>query len=364
MDIVICGNYGAGNLGDEAILASILQSIKKCEPQASVTVLSADPFYTEKIHQIKSVYLFPSGIRSFLRGIFKREFFCTSRTVKNSDKIIFGGGELFSLEKKARIIWLIQAFFLYLSGKKVYIYAQSFAETKYNFFPKWVLKKAALVTVRDKESFNLASKLVGNTQKLYLTTDPIFLLNTTPPEHRKQTCVIVPRDIPQYTEILIKNLAQLSLLVGQKYGLTTDIINFHATSKKDRYIVDTILARTTEVPSSSNHFALDFNGIIKTFGDAKFVVGVRLHSVLISILTKTPFITISYSKKIENFLKDIGLEELIIKLENIRLENLSNKFEEVWSKRAEYQEKLDNIAKTLKEKALLNEELLRDFLKN
>lgn len=364
MNIVISGNYGAGNLGDEAILASILQSIKKRESESSVTVLSADPSYTEKIHHVKSAYLFPSGIRSLLRGIFKKEFFRTLKTVRECDRIIFGGGELFSLERKAQIIWLIQAFFLYLSDKKVYIYAQSLAETSCNFFLKWVLKKAALITVRDKESFNLALKLVGNTQKLYLTTDPVFLLDAPASEHQKQMCIIVPRDIPRYTEILIKNLAQLSISIGRKYGLKTDIINFHATSKKDRYIVDTILARTTEIPSSSTHFTLDFNGIIKTFGSSEFAIGVRLHSILISILTKTPFIAISYSKKIENFLKDIGLEKLIIKLEDINPENLSNKFEEVWSKRAEYQEKLANIAETLKEKALLNEELLKDFLKD
>src|SRR3972149_2781088 len=47
---LISGYYGEGNIGDEAILAGIIQEVGRHDPEASYTVLSFDPADTERRH--------------------------------------------------------------------------------------------------------------------------------------------------------------------------------------------------------------------------------------------------------------------------------------------------------------------------
>ena len=42
-NIVICGAYGFGNVGDEAILESIIASLSMSYPNCNITVLSRNP---------------------------------------------------------------------------------------------------------------------------------------------------------------------------------------------------------------------------------------------------------------------------------------------------------------------------------
>ena len=41
--ILICGAYGLGNSGDEAILTAILRQVREAAPDADITVLSRNP---------------------------------------------------------------------------------------------------------------------------------------------------------------------------------------------------------------------------------------------------------------------------------------------------------------------------------
>jgi len=66
MKIVIAGNYGANNLGDEMILEGLLKLLNDVVPDAKITVLSSEPKDTKKRHKVKSLNLFPAGFRSYL----------------------------------------------------------------------------------------------------------------------------------------------------------------------------------------------------------------------------------------------------------------------------------------------------------
>lgn len=56
MKIVISGFYGAGNLGDESILSSILSSIKNQYPNAEFTILSFNPVETSKLYSVNAIF--------------------------------------------------------------------------------------------------------------------------------------------------------------------------------------------------------------------------------------------------------------------------------------------------------------------
>ena len=54
--VLICGSYGHGNAGDEAILEAIVGAFRRRNPEEPITVLSRSPEETEKRHGVKAVY--------------------------------------------------------------------------------------------------------------------------------------------------------------------------------------------------------------------------------------------------------------------------------------------------------------------
>ncbi len=56
--VVICGAYGRGNAGDEAILQSILQEVRELDPDVPVCVVSRNPAETRLIHRVQAVHTF------------------------------------------------------------------------------------------------------------------------------------------------------------------------------------------------------------------------------------------------------------------------------------------------------------------
>lgn len=53
--VVISGYYGFGNVGDEAVLAAILQQLTHLWPKARYTVLSGNPPATMQEHGVEAI---------------------------------------------------------------------------------------------------------------------------------------------------------------------------------------------------------------------------------------------------------------------------------------------------------------------
>ena len=66
-DVVISGYYGLGNSGDEALLRSIVDDLRKISPDITITALSGDASLTNKMYGIKTINRFNpfSIIREF-----------------------------------------------------------------------------------------------------------------------------------------------------------------------------------------------------------------------------------------------------------------------------------------------------------
>ena len=78
--ILICGAYGLGNSGDEAILTAILRQVRDAAPDADITVLSRNPAETAEQYHVKALYMF--------------DFPGIHRVLNNTRLYINGGGSL------------------------------------------------------------------------------------------------------------------------------------------------------------------------------------------------------------------------------------------------------------------------------
>lgn len=141
--VVLSGYYGFDNIGDEAILLSIIQALKERKADIDITVLSHNPQRTSNLYGVKAVN------RWSLKEV--------KATLKDSDLLISGGGSLL------QDITGIKSLLYYLGvvglarrlGKPVFFYAQGIGPVDGwlgRRLMRLTVNRVEAVTVRDEQS--------------------------------------------------------------------------------------------------------------------------------------------------------------------------------------------------------------------
>lgn len=163
MRYLLVGNYGTGNLGDEALRQYFLQAFSEIDWQ----VLSANP-------QSNELPRLPAGFRSF----FRFDWLQTLQALRKSDGLVFGGGSLFTDAESSYACWLwwCQAVWAWLFRKPIILAFQGIGPTNTftgRLFARWVVRRARFVSVRD--SFSLARVKEWRSDVVH-SFDPVFYL--------------------------------------------------------------------------------------------------------------------------------------------------------------------------------------------
>jgi polysaccharide pyruvyl transferase CsaB len=330
--IVVCGHYGSTNIGDEAIGVSLIQRLKNKHPDAEITFLSYDPENTNKYLNVKSNYLLPLGLKSFFRGIFKGELFKTLKTIKNCDKFVLGGGGLFTDEKIfAVFLWGLHAFCAYRYKKPVFMIGQSIGplSTKTG---KWIVKKAFnkadKIIVRDSNSRKLLQNL---NVKRDINIEPDLVFNLQINQNYKDenlNKIIEQNNLKGYfivnlrpwhknTKILYKKINQIIGQIYEKYKLLPVLVPFQTHGQNDAELMSKIIEQNNgKYPFLLQKFDQNIVKVLSVIKGADFTMGMRLHSLIFSMIQNVPIISLSYSTKINNLLSDRGLSDYIVDIKN------------------------------------------------
>jgi len=184
MRAVLVGNYGVGNLGDEALREYFLASF----PEVEWKVLSARPSRDEYAR-------LPGGWRSFLGFRWIR----TLRMMRTADAVVFGGGSLFTDVESpyACYLWGFHGWVASLLGKKIVLAFQGmgpYRTKRGEWIARKIVAKAAFISVRDEESGKRLEPWSKNT-KVVQTFDPVFslFLDKKPTKNTKNVFTIIPR---------------------------------------------------------------------------------------------------------------------------------------------------------------------------
>ena len=367
MKVVICGNYGATNLGDEAILDGILSIIANVDPTAVITVLSANPEETSTRHNVKSEYLLPCGPRSLIRGILGGHIGRTFKGIQECDAFILGGGGLLGDEKMmAMVIWPLQAAFASLLRKPIFCLGQSVGPLR-TFFGRMmagnVFKKALSATVRDSKSQQLLHSL-GVSMPTVLA-DPAFCVHVSGPLDSKRENLVflslrgwrIKESVAMY-----KYIAQLIVWIWSEYGLKTILVPFSEHPENDTSVLNNILVQV-EKPEAAEvlEYSGDYRKVIQLMSRCKAVIGMRLHSLIFATMTQTPFMALSYSEKVRNLTTDLEMDRYTFDWGKVDLDELQTGFKRLME---DYDGTTLNLgAKNLlmRAKAHEHEELLRTF---
>lgn len=296
--ILISGFYGFGNLGDEAVLAGMLQSLRARLGEVPMTVLSADPNATEAAHGVRAVGRTDPGA---IIGAMRR-----------ARLFLSGGGSLLQDATSARSA-------LYYLGllrlaralvPRTMIYAAGIGPLRRPLIQKltrWVLSGTDAVTVRDEDSAALVQVLAPRAL-LMPSADPAILLQ--PIETPRTVALFAGSPDPLIGAVVrpwgdsafIDPLSVALQRAAHSLGAGIVVIPFYPA-------VDLPVSRRLAAASGGSLIAADLRPaeVMALIGRMAVLVGVRLHALLFAAAMGVPPIGLNYDPKVPSFFHDLGI---------------------------------------------------------
>jgi len=317
--IGITGSYGGLNLGDEAILRSIIELLQK-SLNAKITVFSRNADDTQRRHHVDKAI----PVRQMARDEIIPE-------IRELDLLIFGGGGiLFDSEVKA---FLREVQIAHELGVPVMVYAVSagpLQEAANQALVRDCLNQAAIVTVRDRKTYHLLEE-IGVRRETIVTADPAFLLAAEP----------LADDVMKL-EGLEGDEPLVGMSVREPGGAAPDLKeeNYHTLlANVADYVVERFGARVVFVPMErevqdmqqshavvarmlrpqqaavlkGDYSAGQILSLVKHF---RFALGMRLHFLIFAIKCEVPFVALPYASKVHGLLEYLHIEMPPLELVN------------------------------------------------
>ncbi len=168
--VCISGYYGFDNVGDEAILLSMIENLRQEFPDIEIAVLSDKPAETAAEY----------GVEAYDRWKWGQ----IHKAIMASDILLSGGGGLLQdATGKKSIMYYTHIMKMAMRRKRpVFIFSQGVGPVTDSWNQSRiakVLRKAAKITVRDDESADLLHSWGLRRGRIRVTADPVLLLGST-----------------------------------------------------------------------------------------------------------------------------------------------------------------------------------------
>jgi len=319
--VVICGSYGRGNAGDDAILEAILQEMRSIDPDMPMTVLSKDPKSTRLTYRVRSLS--------------RTAFFSWYRAMRHAKLYINGGGSLIQDVTSRRSLW----FYLHniraakRAGCAVQMYGCGIGpvlrENHRKLAAAVLNANVDVITLREPNSLDELRTMGVTKPEILLTADPaltlqpatadatdsIFLRAGIPP-HGKYICFAL-RNWRGFEE-KVSIFAKAAQYAYESYGLTPV---FTAIEKHLDPAANRLVASHLDIPHHFLDDAGDASTIIGALSRMEAVVSMRLHALIFSAGHGIPLAGVVYDPKVSAFLRYIGQEDFV-NLDDLTEENL------------------------------------------
>ncbi|MCK4259708.1 MAG: polysaccharide pyruvyl transferase CsaB [Halanaerobiales bacterium] len=365
--IVLSGYYGFDNLGDEAVLQSIIQALRAEDSSLEILVLSKNPEKTSERYGVKAVDRWKMG------EVFK--------ALRWSDLLISGGGSLLqdvtsqmTIPYYLGVVGMARAL-----GKKVAFYAQGVGPIEKGFgrrLTHLVANRVKLITVRDQESLNLLKDLGIKRPELEVTVDPVVLLRArakpTIPENEeyhkilelKKKCLNEDRPLIGIAPRPWKGLKkfQQSLIEVAKRLQAEDKAEILLIPMHIGQDLDFCLEMAQEL--SNVNILREFyqpDELLSVYQELDFLIGIRLHALIFSAVCNVAHLGISYDPKIDSFLRRIG-DKPISSVEKLDTEILYREVVERLHNRQFHIDRIETAMTNLKKIAQENAQMVLKLL--
>ena len=319
---VICGAYGRGNAGDDAILEAILEEMRSIDPDMPVTVISKNPRATRLSYRVRAVSRV--DLPSWLGAMRRAKLY------------INGGGSLIQDVTSRRSLWfyLMNIRAAKWAGCKVQMYGCGIGpvtrENHRKLAAKTLNRNVDVITLREPDSLAELRSMGVDKPEIRLTADPALTLS--PAVEEKTDSVLLRAGIPPRGRYLCFALrpwagfpekapvfGAAARYAWERYGLTPV---FTAVEKGQDPAAARLAAQNL---GGTPHYFLDDAGaagtIIGALSRMEAVVSMRLHALIFAAGQGIPLAGVVYDPKVSSFLRYIG-QENFTDLEDLTLENL------------------------------------------
>ncbi len=309
--ILVCGAYGRGNAGDEAILDAIINEARETDPDAVITAMSINPRETRYFHRVRAVYTFNPF--SFWRA-------CRGATI-----YINGGGSLIQDVTSRRSLW----FYLYTlwRAKKmkvpVLMYGCGIGPVKraYNrrLSGRVIDKYVDCITLREDGSLEELKEMGVTKPEIVLAADPSLTLPAAP-EAAVTSAMLTEGMDPAGSYICFAlrywpgfaerraDIAAAANFAHERYGFIPVFLSINPS--KDMGAAEEV-AELLHCPFVILKKNLEPALQIGLMARMKAVVSMRLHGLIFAAGHGVPLVGIVYDPKVSAFLHYLGQEHFV-----------------------------------------------------
>ena len=331
--IVISGWYGCGNVGDDALLDAIVAGFReRLGPDVIFNVLTEAPKTTAALYAGDPRILpFPHHSLTTRRGqaaLFLRGGIGQYLTVlRNADLFVLGGGGLIQdangvgnllryLDDCLIAEWLGTPSMVFGIGVSPLVTARG------KWLTRAICNRVSAITARDKDGAQVLLDAGVRADRLEATADPALLLEparTSAPEinmlaarmaSEPHPLIVCPRPRTTWSRIddaswstLMDELARFCDESRARFGTRVLFIPF---MKDDCAVIGEVKRR---MKSASEAWALDQpprpRDALRLIAQSRYVLGMRLHSLIFSASQSIPMISVNYAPKVGSFAREV-----------------------------------------------------------
>ncbi len=359
--ILMSGYYGFNNSGDEAILTTIYNNIKKMDENINITVLSKNPEETIQKYGFKDV-------------VSRFDFFKVISEIKKCDILLSGGGSLLqdTTSTRSLVYYLFIIKWAKLMHKKVMLYANGIgpvSKAGNRSMVKRVVNKVDIITLREEDSRKELAAMGVTNKRMYVTADPVFTMEAA----SKETSVklleeadvsfdkgIVGVSVRNWKndEDFINNFAVICDKIHDEFEKEIVFIVMHNPN-------DSNISRLVMSRMKNRSYILDKSyspkEIMGMIGQMDLILSMRLHTLIFATKQRVPIVGFVYDPKINNYLNLLRMPNGG-SVSNIDIEKTLVEVEDVLNNREKYVKYLEEVSAELEKKAELNEKYLKELL--
>lgn len=382
MKLGVIGSYGGSSIGDEAILKGLLETINDSRLEIEEVVIFSSNSLITKAAIGKMDCRFPISFKSLSSAQTVHQTSRTKKTITVKSKVIQylkRYQSFFHFEKIYRKLankpYIIDA--ISDSGLDALIFGGG--NLLMDLYPKWPYIVEQILTLAEKNSIQVYFMGVGvgpiNTpfgKKIFKDIANQYYVSTRDQEsaHYLKEHLNVKREIKVGTDLAF-GLTADHWPESQKRGLGITVVPYYANyywpktdmEKYKHYCANMarILDEVVEgIPEKAEFFAtnypfdltaaahikelmvngekvqlheekMDVEGLLHYIGKKKFILGTRLHSLILSTCGNTDFFGVNYQPKVGYFLNRLGKEHEYIHIEELEKELSPNEINEISS---------------------------------
>ncbi len=356
--IVISGFYGFHNIGDEAILETLILKLRTIDPNVSITVLTNNPAETSSKFNVETVK--------------RHDVFKVFKAIMRTDILLSGGGSLLQDDTSARSIHYYLAIIrmgLFMK-KDVFLISNGIGPIIRAHNKKQVAKvlnKVNHTTVRDFNSKKLLEEIGVESERISVSADLVIDMEMQPDasgarilsglnisDKNRELIGIAIRQKDFKDSIRRDALVQFVNRLSEKYTVLFIPFYYEEDSKIEvdiKHLVHENVLFLTE--------RFDADDVLSVMQHLRILIGSRLHSLIFSLVAEVPFIGISYDPKIENFMEMIDMSPTC-SMKQFDIEALKKAVDDMEASYDAQKMKIVGAKKSLKERLQENDRMLKD----